>query len=44
MTAPSDDLDDVYGAKSPAEARAIYDQWSASYDAENLAKDRKSVV
>lgn len=38
MTAPSDDLDDVYGAKSPAEARAIYDQWSASYDAENLAK------
>jgi len=34
----SDDLDDVYGANSPEEARRLYDEWSGSYDADNLAK------
>lgn len=34
----SDDLDDVYSAKSPDDSRAIYDAWSSSYDADNLAK------
>ena len=38
MTAPTEELDDVYGAKSPEEARAIYDQWSVSYDADNLRR------
>ncbi|MFN3209566.1 MAG: class I SAM-dependent DNA methyltransferase [Roseovarius sp.] len=31
------DLDDVYGAKSPTESRAIYDKWSTSYDADCLS-------
>lgn len=34
----TEDLDDVYGAKTPEEARAIYDNWSSSYDADNLSK------
>lgn len=34
----TDDLDDVYGAKTPDDSRAIYDRWSSSYDADNLAK------
>jgi len=34
----TDDLDDVYGATSPDESRAIYDRWSESYDADNLAR------
>jgi len=34
----SDDLDGVYGAKTPEESRATYDAWSTSYDADNLAK------
>ncbi|MCR9113962.1 MAG: class I SAM-dependent methyltransferase [Rhodobacteraceae bacterium] len=34
----SDDLDDVYGAKTPEEARAIYDTWSPSYDTDTLTK------
>ena len=32
------DLDDVYGAKSADESKAIYDTWSASYDADCLSK------
>lgn len=31
-------LGDVYGAKTPQESRAIYNQWSASYDADNLSR------
>ncbi|WP_397544282.1 methyltransferase domain-containing protein [Roseovarius salis] len=34
----TENLDDVYGAKSADEAREIYNTWSASYDADNLAK------
>ncbi|MCZ0813660.1 MAG: class I SAM-dependent DNA methyltransferase [Pseudomonadota bacterium] len=34
----SDDLSDVYGAKTPEDARRIYDDWSQSYDADNLKK------
>ena len=34
----TEDLDDVYGAKSPEEARAIYDKWSAAYDADCLSR------
>ncbi|WP_306152258.1 class I SAM-dependent methyltransferase [Roseovarius sp. MMSF_3281] len=34
----SDGLEDVYGADSPEEARRLYDEWSGSYDADNLAK------
>ena len=34
----SDDLGHVYGAKSPEETRKVYDDWSQSYDADNLAK------
>lgn len=37
-TQPTEDLGDVYGAKSPDEARSLYNQWSDSYDADNLAK------
>jgi SAM-dependent methyltransferase len=33
----TDDLDDVYGAKSPEESRAIYDKWSTGYDADCLS-------
>jgi len=32
------DLGDVYGARSPEEIGAIYDGWSESYDADNLRK------
>lgn len=32
------DLDDVYGAKSPEESRAIYDKWSGAYDADCLSR------
>ncbi len=31
-------LDEVYGARTPDQARAIYDDWSSHYDADNLAK------
>lgn len=34
----TEELDDVYGAKSPEETRAIYNQWSGSYDADNLSR------
>jgi SAM-dependent methyltransferase len=34
----TEDLDDVYGATSPEASRRLYDQWSSSYDADNLAK------
>ncbi|MEQ9258659.1 MAG: class I SAM-dependent methyltransferase [Roseovarius sp.] len=34
----TEDLEDVYGAKSPEAARTLYDKWSLSYDADNLAK------
>lgn len=34
----TEDLDGVYGAKTPEESRAIYDDWSTSYDADTLAK------
>ncbi len=34
----SDDLEDVYGAKTPEASRAIYDKWSGNYDADNLSK------
>jgi SAM-dependent methyltransferase len=34
----SQDLDKVYGAKTKDESRAAYNGWSASYDAENIAK------
>ena len=34
----SDDLDDVYGAKSPEESRGIYDRWAHEYDRDNLSK------
>lgn len=34
----TDDLDDVYGAKSSDESRAIYDKWSTGYDADCLSK------
>ncbi len=34
----TEDLGDVYGADTPEASRRIYDDWSQSYDAENLAK------
>ena len=34
----TEELGDVYGAKSPEASRAIYDRWSASYDADNLSR------
>ena len=34
----TDDLDDVYGAKTPEDSRAAYDRWSASYDADTISK------
>lgn len=33
-----DDLSDVYGAKTPEQSRAIYNDWARSYDADNLAR------
>lgn len=38
MAGTTEELDDVYGAKSPDETRAIYNQWSRSYDADNLRR------
>ncbi len=38
MSLKTDDLDAVYGAKSPEETRAIYDDWAANYDTELMAK------
>ncbi|WP_294622584.1 class I SAM-dependent methyltransferase [uncultured Roseovarius sp.] len=38
MSGHKEILESVYGAQSPEESRAAYDQWSASYDADNLAK------
>jgi len=38
MTRKSEDLDAVYGATTPEASRRLYDDWSGSYDAENLAK------
>ncbi len=38
MAAHTEELDDVYGAKSPEETRAIYNQWADSYDADNLSR------
>lgn len=37
MPVTTDDLGDVYDAKSPEESRAIYNNWSSSYDADNLS-------
>jgi len=34
----TEDLDDVYGAKTPDESRAIYDKWSSTYDIDNLSR------
>lgn len=33
----TEDLDDVYSAKTPEASRAFYDKWSTSYDADNLS-------
>lgn len=38
MAAHTEELDDVYGAKSPDETRKIYNQWASSYDADNLSR------
>lgn len=38
MTGKDSDLDQVYGASSPEEIRAIYQDWAARYDEENLKK------
>jgi SAM-dependent methyltransferase len=38
MTSKDSDLDHVYGASSPAEIRAVYQDWAARYDEENLKK------
>lgn len=34
----TEDLDNVYGARTSAEARAIYDNWSSAYDHDNLSR------
>lgn len=34
----TEDLDDVYNAKSPEASRAVYDKWSASYDVDTLSR------
>ena len=31
-------IDDVYGAQSPEEVRALYQKWAADYDADNIGK------
>jgi len=36
MSHKTDDLDHVYGAKSPDETRRVYDGWASEYDADNL--------
>ncbi|QIE46985.1 class I SAM-dependent methyltransferase [Pseudohalocynthiibacter aestuariivivens] len=38
MAQNTEDLDAVYGATTPEASRRLYDDWSDSYDAENLAK------
>lgn len=38
MTRNPDDLSDVYGAKTPEQSRAIYNDWAQSYDADNLTR------
>jgi len=38
MSLRTEGLDDVYGARSPEQSKALYDQWSGTYDADNLAK------
>ena len=38
MAAHTDELEDVYGAKTPEESRAIYNKWASSYDADNLTR------
>jgi ubiquinone/menaquinone biosynthesis C-methylase UbiE len=38
MTSHKEILESVYGAETPEQSRAAYDQWSTSYDADNLAK------
>ena len=38
MASHKDILERVYGAETPEDSQAAYDQWSASYDADNLAK------
>ena len=38
MTRDPEDLSDVYGAKTPEQSRAIYNDWALSYDADNLAR------
>ncbi|WP_294611382.1 class I SAM-dependent DNA methyltransferase [Roseovarius sp.] len=38
MTRDPDDLSDVYGAKTPDQSRAIYNDWAQSYEADNLAR------
>ncbi len=38
MTGKDSDLDHVYGASSPEEIRAIYQDWAVRYDEENLKK------
>ncbi|MEO3413703.1 class I SAM-dependent methyltransferase [Roseovarius sp. CAU 1744] len=38
MATKTEELDDVYGAKSPDETRRIYNRWSESYDADNLSR------
>lgn len=34
----TEDLGDVYGAKTPDQARKIYDKWSSQYDLDNLSR------
>lgn len=38
MASQTENLDDVYGAKTPGEARALYDKWSREYDADCLSR------
>lgn len=38
MTRDPEDLSDVYGAETPEQSRAIYNDWAQSYDADNLAR------
>ncbi|SHL33772.1 Methyltransferase domain-containing protein [Roseovarius marisflavi] len=38
MTRDPDDLSDVYGAKTPDQSRALYNDWAQSYDADNLKR------
>ncbi|MEM8622448.1 MAG: class I SAM-dependent methyltransferase [Pseudomonadota bacterium] len=37
MTSENDNLDRVYGARTPEESAAAYDDWAAGYDGDNLA-------